>query len=290
MADVRPRTGAGLRAGSGLPRPARRRRLPAGARAGDHLLPGAVDRPRAGIRRDRRGMRRSAASPSRRSRSTMRPQLSPAAIADRTLVWTLTDGIAYFRGGAAPALARLERLADHRLRRFAVCALPGQVPRRRGAAGARPAVAANAGWRATGEWLVEPPAFARRLVRQAEPAGLEDRHLAGFALPRSRPCAGAQPPRLRRLSRRVVVQPYVAGRNVRASFLAVEPRGRRGAAGRLLRRFRRRLPDHGRQPGALRRDRRGGEGEGKYEEPKLVAVADDAAGCGRRRSGASPRC
>src|SRR6476660_1051101 len=25
----------------------------------------------------------------------------------RTLVWTLTDGIAYFRGGAAPALARL---------------------------------------------------------------------------------------------------------------------------------------------------------------------------------------
>jgi D-alanine-D-alanine ligase len=24
-----------------------------------------------------------------------------------TLVWTLTDGIAYFRGGAAPALARL---------------------------------------------------------------------------------------------------------------------------------------------------------------------------------------
>ena len=26
---------------------------------------------------------------------------------DDTLVWTLTDGIAYFRGGAAPALARL---------------------------------------------------------------------------------------------------------------------------------------------------------------------------------------
>ncbi|TIX11606.1 MAG: D-alanine:D-lactate ligase-like protein, partial [Mesorhizobium sp.] len=32
--------------------------------------------------------------------------------ADReaTLVWTLTDGVAYFRGGAAPALARLNGL------------------------------------------------------------------------------------------------------------------------------------------------------------------------------------
>ena len=28
-----------------------------------------------------------------------------------TIVWTLTDGIAYFRGGAAPALARLNGLA-----------------------------------------------------------------------------------------------------------------------------------------------------------------------------------
>ena len=29
----------------------------------------------------------------------------------RTLVWTLTDGVAYFRGGAAPALARLNGFA-----------------------------------------------------------------------------------------------------------------------------------------------------------------------------------
>src|SRR5258705_4573508 len=40
-----------------------------------------------------------------------------------TLVWTLTDGIAYFRGGAAPALARLNGLktigADDSL--FALC-------------------------------------------------------------------------------------------------------------------------------------------------------------------------
>ncbi|TIX76748.1 MAG: D-alanine:D-lactate ligase-like protein, partial [Mesorhizobium sp.] len=40
-----------------------------------------------------------------------------------TLVWTLTDGVAYFRGGAAPALARLNGLkvigADDAL--FALC-------------------------------------------------------------------------------------------------------------------------------------------------------------------------
>ncbi|TKB31116.1 MAG: D-alanine:D-lactate ligase-like protein, partial [Mesorhizobium sp.] len=41
----------------------------------------------------------------------------------KTLVWTLTDGIAYFRGGASPALARLNGLktigADDSL--FALC-------------------------------------------------------------------------------------------------------------------------------------------------------------------------
>mgnify|MGYP001129381942 CR=1 FL=1 len=92
------------------------------------------------------------------------PDCDPAT----TLVWTLTDGIAYFRGGAAPALARLYGLqtmgADDSV--FALC---------------------------------------------------QDKFRAGSVM--------------RALGRRIharyrddaIVQPYVGGRNVRASFLAVEP-------------------------------------------------------------------
>ena len=51
------------------------------------------------------------------------PSALAGAHAATTLVWTLTDGIAYFRGGAAPALARLNGLrtvgADDSL--FALC-------------------------------------------------------------------------------------------------------------------------------------------------------------------------
>ena len=100
-----------------------------------------------------------------------------------------------------PGTGPPQRPEDDRLRRFAVCALPGQVPLRRGAAGARPsraAMRAGARRRLAGR----AAGLAGRLVRQAEPARRQDRHLAGFALPESRPCAGAQPPGFFRLSRR----------------------------------------------------------------------------------------
>ena len=201
-----------------------------------------------------------------------------AALADRdpkrTLVWTLTDGVAYFRGGAAPALARLNGLADHRLRRFAVCALPGQVPRRRGAAGARPALArmrAGARRRVAGR----AAAFARRLVRQAEPA--RDRRSASGRIRTATisatrwSSAAACSPAYRDA---VVVQPYVAGRNVRASFLAVEPQA---GAERLAAFFVDSGADFQTMADSLALYGETGasaKAEGKYEEPKLVAVAD----------------
>ncbi|MBZ9769863.1 D-alanine:D-lactate ligase-like protein [Mesorhizobium sp. CA6] len=138
-----------------------------------------------------------------------------------TLVWTLTDGIAYFRGGAAPALARLKGLrtigADDSL--FALC----QDKLRSGAVlGALGLPAPQAGLARNGEWLVEPPASPKGWFVKPNRLGAKigiwpDSRTAdlGHAL---------------ELSRRVfshyrddvVVQPYVAGRNVRASFLGLK--------------------------------------------------------------------
>ncbi|PDQ20220.1 D-alanine:D-lactate ligase-like protein [Mesorhizobium sanjuanii] len=139
-----------------------------------------------------------------------------------TLVWTLTDGIAYFRGGAAPALARLNGLktigADDAL--FALC----QDKFRAGAVlGALGLPVPQAGLARDGRWLVEPP---------ASPAGWfvkPNRLGAKIGIwPDSR---SSDPGHALELSRRVhaayrddvVVQPYVAGRNVRASFLGLKP-------------------------------------------------------------------
>ncbi|TPK95495.1 MULTISPECIES: D-alanine:D-lactate ligase-like protein [unclassified Mesorhizobium] len=139
-----------------------------------------------------------------------------------TLVWTLTDGIAYFRGGAAPALARLNGLrtigADDSL--FALC----QDKLRCGAVlGALGLPAPQAGLARNGEWLVEPPPspagwFVKPNRLGAKIGIWSDSRVSdlGHAL---------------ELSRRVfshyrddvVVQPYVAGRNVRASFLGLKP-------------------------------------------------------------------
>ncbi|RAZ90192.1 D-alanine:D-lactate ligase-like protein [Mesorhizobium hawassense] len=139
-----------------------------------------------------------------------------------SLVWTLTDGIAYFRGGAAPAMARLNGLrtigADDSL--FALC----QDKLRSGAVlGALGLPAPQAGRARNGEWLVEPPASSAGWFVKPNRLGAKigiwpDSRIAdlGHAL---------------ELSRRVfahyrddvVVQPYVAGRNVRASFLGVRP-------------------------------------------------------------------
>ena len=72
----------------------------------------------------------------------------------------------------------------------------------------------------------------------------------------------------------VVVQPYVPGRNVRASFLAVRPDTGPEALGIFFVEFGRRLPDHGRFDGALRRYRRGRDRFGPLCRTDLVAVAD----------------
>lgn len=150
------------------------------------------------------------------------PSALAGADAATTLVWTLTDGIAYFRGGAAPALARLHGLrtvgADDAL--FALC----QDKFRSGAVlGALGLPVPSAGLARDGKWLVEPPASAAGWFVKPNRLGAKigiwpDSRIAdlGHAL---------------ELSRRVfahyrddvVVQPYVAGRNVRASFLGVKP-------------------------------------------------------------------
>ncbi|WP_245436245.1 D-alanine:D-lactate ligase-like protein [Mesorhizobium tamadayense] len=140
----------------------------------------------------------------------------------KTLVWTLTDGIAYFRGGAAPAMARLSGLktigADDSL--FALC----QDKFRSGAVlGALGLPVPTAGLARNGEWLVEPPASPAGWFVKPNRLGAKigiwpDSRITelGHAL---------------NLSRRVfshyrddvVVQPYVAGRNARASFLGLKP-------------------------------------------------------------------
>ncbi|TIS60052.1 MAG: D-alanine:D-lactate ligase-like protein [Mesorhizobium sp.] len=142
--------------------------------------------------------------------------------ADTTLVWTLTDGIAYFRGGAAPALARLNGLktigADDCL--FALC----QDKFRSGAVlGALGLPAPQAGLARDGHWLVEPPASPAGWFVKPNRLGAK---IGIWPDSRSSDLSHAL-----ELSRRVfsayrddvVVQPYVAGRNVRASFLALKP-------------------------------------------------------------------
>jgi D-alanine-D-alanine ligase len=140
----------------------------------------------------------------------------------RTLVWTLTDGIAYFRGGVAPALARLHGLrtlgADDSV--FALC----QDKFRSGSVLRALGLPAPAGGLARGgEWIVPPPVSDSGYFVKPNRLG------AKIGIWEDSRCA--TPERALELSRRIyacyrdeaVVQPYVEGRNVRASFLAVEP-------------------------------------------------------------------
>ena len=139
-----------------------------------------------------------------------------------TIVWTLTDGIAYFRGGAAPALARLHGLktlgADESL--FALC----QDKFRSGAVlGALGLPVPQAGLARNGRFLAEPPASASGWFVKPNRLGAkigiwDDSHCRtlGEALVLSRRIFEAY-------RNDAIVQPYVAGRNVRASFLAVDP-------------------------------------------------------------------
>ncbi len=139
-----------------------------------------------------------------------------------TLVWTLTDGIAYFRGGAGPALARLAGLAtlgaDDSL--FALC----QDKFRSGAVLAALGLPVPpAGLARGGEWLAAPPPSASGYFAKPNRLG------AKIGIWADSRCAAANDALV--LGTRVhaayrddvVVQPYVEGRNVRASFLGVEP-------------------------------------------------------------------
>jgi D-alanine-D-alanine ligase-like ATP-grasp enzyme len=142
--------------------------------------------------------------------------------AESTLVWTISDGIAYFRGGASPALARLNDIptvgADDSL--FALC----QDKFRSGAVlSALGLPVPPAGLARNGEWLVAPPRSSRGWFVKPNRLGAKigiwpDSHCntLDHALKLSRRVFEAY-------RDAVVVEPYVPGRNVRASFLAVRP-------------------------------------------------------------------
>jgi D-alanine-D-alanine ligase len=145
-----------------------------------------------------------------------------AADPKSTIVWTISDGIAYFRGGAGAALARLNGIrtvgADDSL--FALC----QDKFRSGAVlQALGLPVPPAGLARGGTWLVEPPPSAAGWFVKPNRLGSKigiwpDSRCAtlGEALALSSRIFAAY-------RDDAIVQPYVAGRNVRASFLAVDP-------------------------------------------------------------------
>lgn len=209
--------------------------------------------------------------------------------AERTLVWTLTDGIAYFLGSAAPALARLNGLptvgADDSL--FALC----QDKFRSGAVLAALGLPVPpAGLAHDGKWLVEPPTLEASGPGFGKKPMLQKRGNGWFVKPnRLGAKIGIWPDshcdtldQALTLSRRVfaayrdaaVVQRYVPGRNVRASFLAVRPDAGPEALGIFF-------VDSGGdfqtmdESMALYGDTGAAAvGSGRYAEPKLVAVSD----------------
>ncbi|MHA6687749.1 D-alanine--D-alanine ligase family protein [Mesorhizobium sp. A556] len=189
-----------------------------------------------------------------------------------TLVWTLTDGIAYFRGGAAPALARLNGLrtigSDDSL--FALC----QDKFRSGAVlGALGLPVPRGGLARGGKWLVEPPASPDGWFVKPNRLGAK---IGIWPDSRCENLAHAL-----EISRRIfalyrddtIVQPYVAGRNVRASFLGLTPQTGAEALGVAF-------VDSGADFQTMEDSLAlyGATGEqakfdGKYAEPELLAVA-----------------
>ncbi|HTV69571.1 MAG TPA: D-alanine:D-lactate ligase-like protein [Rhizobiaceae bacterium] len=140
----------------------------------------------------------------------------------QTLVWTLTDGIAYYRGSVAPALARLKgfRTIGSDDSAFALC----QDKFRAGAVLAALGLPAPAaGLARNGAWIVEPPRAAKGYFVKPNRLGSK------IGIWPDSKCRTAD--EALALSRRIfehyrddaIVQPYVAGRNVRASFLALKP-------------------------------------------------------------------
>lgn len=145
--------------------------------------------------------------------------LDPAS----TLVWTLTDGIAYYRGGVSPALARLygHRTIGADDSTFALC----QDKFRSGAVlSALGLPIPPAGLARDGRFIVPLPASPKGYFVKPNRLGSK----VGI-WPDSR-CRTAE--EALELSRRIftfyrddaIVQAYVPGRNVRASFLAVDPK------------------------------------------------------------------
>jgi D-alanine-D-alanine ligase-like ATP-grasp enzyme len=141
---------------------------------------------------------------------------------ETTLVWTLTDGIAYFRGGAAPVLARLNGLrtigSDDTL--FALC----QDKFRSGAVlKAFGLPVPDAGLARDGIWATTPPKATQGYFVKPNRLG------AKIGIWEDSRCRSTD--EALALSRRIfaayrddaIVQAYVPGRNVRASFLAVRP-------------------------------------------------------------------
>jgi D-alanine-D-alanine ligase len=144
------------------------------------------------------------------------PRCDPA----RTIVWTLSDGVAYFRGGAGPALACLNGLptigSDDSL--FALC----QDKFRSGAVlQALSLPVPQSGLARNGVWLAEPPASPSGWFVKPNRLG------AKIGIWPDSCCQDLD--HALELSRRVfsayrddvVVQPYVKGRNARASFLGL---------------------------------------------------------------------
>lgn len=209
---------------------------------------------------------------------------APALAARRdvpSLVWTLTDGIAYFRGGAAPALARLNGLrtfgADDSL--FALC----QDKFRSGAVlHALDLPVPAAGLARDGAWIAPPPASPSgwfvKPNRLGAKIGLWADSRAGdldHALALSRRVFAAY-------RDDVIVQPYVPGRNVRASFLAVDPRAGTEAlgvayveSGADFQTMAESMALYG-AAGAEAR------AAGSYVEPALIAVSDEQPEADRR--------
>jgi D-alanine-D-alanine ligase-like ATP-grasp enzyme len=205
------------------------------------------------------------------------PRLMGACDPETTLVWTLTDGIAYFRGGAAPAMARLDSLpvfgADDSL--FGLCQdkfRSGAVLRALGMP------APEAGLARNGAWIVPPPAAENGYFVKPNRLG------AKIGIWPDSHCRS--PEEALEISRRIhdhyrddaIVQRYVPGRNVRASFLAVEPGCGPEAVGVVFvdsggdfQTMTDSLALYGDTGSAARAD-------GRYAEPQIVSVASRQPG------------
>jgi D-alanine-D-alanine ligase len=208
------------------------------------------------------------------------PAILASESAERTLVWSLTDGIAYFRGGAAPTLARLHGLktlgADDAL--FALC----QDKFRSGAVLSALGLPVPAsGLARNGEFLAQPPASSSGYFVKPNRLGAkigiwpDSRcHTLEDALELSRRVFAAY-------RDDVVVQPYVAGRNVRASFLGVTPDAGVEALGIFFvesggdfQTMEDSLALYGETGAAA-------VAQGSYAEPELMAVEDSQPGAAR---------